>query len=273
MCAYKLIACDLDETLISTDGTISRENREAIAAARELGVRFVPCTGRGYASIRTPLEDLGLLDAEGEYAVSFNGGCITENHGNRVLYYHGLDFDVAERLWKRGMSYEGICIHVYTQDAGYVWRFNEEERRYLEGRQVMTPVEGAFSKVLAGKDVAKVLFQSSDMSYLNAIERDMADSTRDLAVSYSANRYLEFNPGGVDKGSGLAHLAALLGVKLEETIAIGDNWNDCNMLKTAGLGACVANAVDAMKPVCDYVCSATCDESAVAEVIRTFVFA
>ena len=83
--------------------------------------------------------------------------------------------------------------------------------------------------------------------------------------------YLEFNARGVNKGAGLLRLARELGVDQVDTIAIGDNWNDWPMIRDAGLGACVANAVEDMKPRCDYVCRATCDQSAVAEIIERFV--
>jgi HAD superfamily hydrolase (TIGR01484 family) len=76
---YKIIACDLDETLLGTDRKISEKNKEAILKAKELGVRFVPATGRGYRTVEGNLKELGLYDLENEYVISFNGGAITEN--------------------------------------------------------------------------------------------------------------------------------------------------------------------------------------------------
>lgn len=92
-------------------------------------------------------------------------------------------------------------------------------------------------------------------------------------MSYSSGRYLEFNARGVNKGAGLLKLAAALGVDPADTIAIGDNWNDWPMIRDAALGVAVANAVEDMKPQCQYVCEATCDQNAVAEVINKFVLA
>ena len=68
---YKLIACDLDETLLSMDRSISKKNIEAIKKASEMGVKFVPATGRGYNSVGDTLEELGLLDKENEYVISY----------------------------------------------------------------------------------------------------------------------------------------------------------------------------------------------------------
>ena len=92
-----------------------------------------------------------------------------------------------------------------------------------------------------------------------------------MDVSYSSNRFIEFNHTGVNKGTGLMSLAGMLGVKTEETIAIGDNFNDLSMIKAAGLGVGVANSIEGIKKDCDYITKASNDEGAVAEVIEKFI--
>ena len=88
---YKLIACDLDETLLNTDKEICARNIAAIKRAeREYGVRFVPATGRGYTCIDNVLHTLGVYDAEQEYTISNNGGVVTENKNYRKLSFHEL---------------------------------------------------------------------------------------------------------------------------------------------------------------------------------------
>lgn len=235
-------------------------------------MRFVPATGRGYESVDVTLAELGLLDAENQYVISYNGGCITENAGHRLIHYQGLETNVAAELWHRGLAYD-ICMHVYTTDMCYAYRYSDDERNYLAGRMAVTPVDYETLDFLAGQPIVKVLYQNTNIPYLNQIEREVADVTGDLDVSYSSNRYLEFNARGVNKGAGLLQLADLLGVAHDDTIAIGDNWNDWPMIRDASLGVAVANAVEDMKPQCDYVCRATCDQNAVAEVIERFVLA
>jgi hydroxymethylpyrimidine pyrophosphatase-like HAD family hydrolase len=92
-----------------------------------------------------------------------------------------------------------------------------------------------------------------------------------MDVSYSSNRYIEFNRRGVNKGAGLLNLAMLLGIRQEETIAIGDNYNDLSMIRAAGLGVGVANTVPEMKNQCDVITRATHEDGAVAEVIETYI--
>ena len=110
-----------------------------------------------------------------------------------------------------------------------------------------------------------------DYGYLKKIEDDLKDITGDLDVSYSSNRYIEFNHQGVNKGQGLKKLADILGVDIKETIAIGDNFNDLSMIKVAGLGVGVQNTVEDMKKECDVITKATNNENAVAEVISKYI--
>lgn len=267
---YKIIVCDLDQTLLSDDCTVSRGNVEAIQKARAMGVKFVPATGRGYNSIRNTLAQLGLLGQKDEYVISFNGGAVTENQGDRLLHFEGIPFALADELYRRGMQYD-VCIHAYTKDSVYAYHLWREEVDFLAGRMEVTEVFEKDLGFLAGQEIVKVLYENTDFSYLKRIENDLKGITRDIDVSYSANRYIEFNRKGVNKGAGLLSLAKRLGVSPEETIAIGDNFNDLSMIRAAGLGVGVQNTVEDMKPLCGYITKATNNEDAVAEVIEKFV--
>ncbi len=267
---YKMIVSDLDETLLNSDRKVAARNVEAIKRARELGVKFVPATGRGYISIRGTLEEIGLRDMENEYVISFNGGAITENKGERLLYFQGISFEKAEELFSRGLSYD-VCMHVYTKDKVYVYRLNQDESDYVKGRMEMQEFFTDDLHFLRGQEIVKVIYVNTDWHYLKNIEDDLRDITGDLDVSYSSNRYIEFNQKGVNKGSGLLFLADLLGIRPEETIAVGDNFNDLSMICAAGLGVGVQNTVPDLKPLCDVVTDATCDDGAIGEVIEKYV--
>ena len=267
---YKIIVSDLDETLLNSSKSVSEQDKAAIRAVREMGVRFVPASGRGYRSMDKTLKELDLYGRAGEYVVSFNGGAITENHGNRLLHFQGIPFSAAEELYRRGFGYD-VCIHVYTIDTVYVYNFTQSERDFLRGRMEVVEVQDRNLDFLRGQDIVKCLYMNTDHAYLEQIARDLSDITGDMDVSYSSNRYLEFNQKGVNKGSGLRKLAELLGVDMKDTIAIGDNYNDLTMIQAAGLGVGVGNTVEELKPLCDYVTAADCDHSAVAEVLHKFV--
>ena len=274
---YRLIACDLDETLLDSEHRIPERVRRAIAAARERGARFVPATGRPFESVDGTLSDLGLLDAPGEYVISFNGGVITENADTaHPLTSCSLDADVAERLYEEGVA-RGLCVHVYTLEHVYLYNYWPEERSYIGGRmnivETHEPTLGFVEK--NGEVVVKILFMSLDMDELRRTERELDASglTDGLDVVYSSNRYLEFNAPGINKGAGLLKLAELLGIPADETMAIGDNSNDVPMIRAAGLGVAVANASEEARAAAGYVCADDNDAGGVAEAIERFVLA
>lgn len=268
---YKLIAADLDETLISRDRTISKDNINAIKEAVKHGVKFVLATGRGYNSVHGTLKELGLYDEAGQYVISYNGGAITENKDEKMLYFQGITFEEASALYKRGLTYEHICIHVYTPDQVWVRNFYPEEREYLANRQPCTEIFTDDIDFLKGKPIVKVIYMNTDYDYLMRIADEIQDLAGNLSVSYSSNRYMELNRKGVSKGNGLKRLCDLAGIDISETIAIGDNYNDLSMIQAAGLGVGVNNTVEEMKKDCDIITDADCDHSAVAEVISRFI--
>lgn len=267
---YKLVACDLDETLLCMDRTITDANKKAIHALKEKGIRFVPCSGRGYATIDVTLKELGLYDLADEYVISFNGGAITENHNHRLLFKQGISYEMADALYQRGLQYD-VCIHVYTMEDVYVYNLVPSEKEFLHNRMDVIETDAKDLSFLKGQEIVKILYMNTDFSYLKKIEKETADLTGDADVSFSSNRYIEFNKKGVTKGAGLRKLAEILGIDLKDTVAIGDNFNDLAMIQAAGLGACVANAVPDLKPYCDAVAQHTNDESGVAEIISRYV--
>lgn len=116
-------------------------------------------------------------------------------------------------------------------------------------------------------------YQNVDIEYLRVLESKIKNITEGFcSVSFSSNRYIEFNSLGVDKGQGLINLAKTLNIYIKDTIAVGDNFNDMAMLKVAGLSVAANNAVDEVKKACDYTTKADNDEGVVAELIEKFIF-
>ena len=268
---YKMIVCDLDETLLSLDRTISKDNIEAIKKCIELGIKFVPCTGRGYTTVDNTLKDLGLYDLNDQYVISFNGSCITENKNSRIISFEGIGFDYASRLYKIGLNYD-VCIQVYTKDQVYIYNLTEEENIYLANRMKVIEIDDDNIDFLKNEDIIKCLYMNTNIDYLNEIENDINKEFNDIEITYSSNRYIEFNKKYVNKGYGLNNLCELLNIDLKDVIAIGDNYNDLSMIKLAGLGVGIKNMPNAIKKNCDYISINDCDHSAVAEIINKFIF-
>lgn len=270
--AYKLIASDMDETLLNDDHMICQRNIDLIMKAKEKGVKFVPATGRGFMSIQNDLKILGLYDELGEYVISFNGGALTENKDNRILFFEGLSFEKTKEIFEFGLKCD-VCQHIYTKDTVYVYDISESEAKRIKNQKVECVIKDDHDiDFLKDEPISKILYQNTDVPYLMSLEPQMKHIwENECAVSYSSNRYMEFNKLGVDKGAGLKNLADKLGIKIEETIAVGDNYNDMPMLKVAGLSVAAANAVDDVKKACDVTTDADNNEGVLAEVIERFV--
>lgn len=268
---YKLLAIDLDETLLTTEKTVSKRNVEALQKADAMGVRIVIATGRGIVTVQDTLEAIGFDDKENEYVISFNGGAVTENKGTEFLYTDGLSFEFANELYQRGLNYD-VCMQVYTKEDIFAYNYVEEERAYLEPDIQVTEIFDENLDFLKDTEIIKILFMNLDPAYLEKIEADLADLTVDSDVSYSSGRYIEFNHKGVNKGAALEFLADRLGIEMSETLAIGDNYNDWSMFKVAGLSVGVANMVDELRDEVDYISDKTNDEDAVAAITEKFIF-
>lgn len=269
---YRLIASDLDETLIGKDRKITEENIKMIQKAREAGVLFVPATGRGFATVTPTLKELGVYQASGQYVMSFNGGVLTENKGDRILDIRGMSYELACELFERSRQFN-VVTRVYTLDTVYVFHMDEEERKFSARASGTVECFEEDLSFLRDRQLMKIVYANSSYPYLMEIEKNHLDDLKDvLDIGYSSGRYMEMNPKGVNKGTGLERLARLLGIDIRDTIAVGDNYNDLPMIRTAGLGVGVANTIEQMKPECDYITEKTCDEGAVAEVIRKFIF-
>lgn len=274
MMDYKLIATDLDETLLNDEHQVCAENMKWInKAVRERGVRIVAATGRGYNQILPELTQIGLNDQPDEYTISYNGAAITENKGFKMISWQGLDFDKMAEIFAFGVKHD-VCIHIYADEELFVYHVNDDEYKRLTAQKLAcTYFEEPSVDFLKGKRIAKILFENTNTDYLKSLAPLMKDMTEGcVEVSYSSNRYMEFNTLGVNKGTALAILANKLSIPIEQTIAIGDNYNDVAMLKAAGLAVAAGNGVDDVKALCDYTTQADNNEGVVAEAIRKFIY-
>ncbi|MFT9411098.1 Cof-type HAD-IIB family hydrolase [Liquorilactobacillus hordei] len=269
---YKLIACDLDETLLNDQKEISPRNVQAIKQAVAKGVFFVPNTGRNFLTVQDNLRELGLYQQANSYVISFNGGAIVENHGNHVLTTNFLPFDVVKSLFELGVKND-YCIHVYSLDKLYIWNINDEEVNYLSGRvsdweELKEDNIDALEKV----KLIKIIFNVASKNERKEMEKVVQNNIDySLNITFSSDRYIEFNSSEADKGQALLKLGKMLNIEEHEIIAIGDNGNDLAMIKTAGLGVAVANAHELIKENANFITSNDNNNSAVAEVIEKFI--
>lgn len=269
---YKLITCDLDDTLLTqSDSSVCEKNREAIKVFSSLGGKFVVATGRGYTTVQGTLDEIGLRDKENEYTISFNGGVIVENKNNRILSIVCLPFEKAQAIFNLGLQFD-VGIRVYTEKIVYTYNIPQEEIDWMISRNIKTAIIPTTDiSFLKDEPIIKMIYYNKNVDYLFSIEDEVRKAFPDIELAYSANKFMELNPLGVNKGEGLKRLCELLNIDIKDTIAIGDNYNDLSMIVAAGLGVGVSNTIESMKPLCNHITKTNCNEGAVSEVIHEFV--
>lgn len=273
---YRLVASDMDETFLDSNHAIPPANLRALRRMRELGVLFVPSSGRWYSSIMDnfPGEARELL--EGSYVLSYNGGFINRVGDPEPLTTCGLSRACAEELYARGREL-GLAMHINVADGHvFVPDADDDERAYLASVSGVTHVNSKDHpdlSFLEGRDIVKILYVNRDFDALQELGASLAPVAERLGVevTFSSKRYLELMPAGVNKGTGLARLAEMLEIPLSEVIAVGDSANDLSMIQAAGLGVGVANVTDDVRPSCDVVLDTTGMDGAFEELVERFL--
>lgn len=267
--AYRLVALDLDETLLGEDLQISSRNLRAIREAVQQGVMVIIATGRmyrssrGYALEMTPDQDLPLI--------SYHGALIKTAYTGRTLRHRPLDHTTAVAI-TRAMEERDFHLNLYIDDCLYV----REENRYTRYYQTIAGIElrtvGPLADYLeeTGRKPTKLTVIDMD-GRLDWAEHFIRDryGVKVIALQ-SRTLFLEITDLGSTKGQALAYIAGQKGIQREEIIACGDSYNDLDMIKYAGLGVAVANARPSIRDAADLV-TASNVEDGVARVIEEYI--
>jgi Cof subfamily protein (haloacid dehalogenase superfamily) len=255
----RLVASDLDGTLVRSDGTVSARTREAIAAVEDAGATFVMVTGRPTRWMKVVAEQTGHHGM----AVCANGAVVYDLHTESVretfLLPGAVGREVALAL-RAGIP--GIAFAVERLDEPFA-----HEPAYVPRWDSTDPLLQAPVEELLGSDVVKLLARHEQLGPddLLAAARAVVGETATLTHS-STDGLLEISAAGISKATGLAMLAAERDVSAADVVAFGDMPNDLPMLNWAGLGVAVANAHPAVLEAADEV-TASNDDDGVAQVL------
>lgn len=263
---YKLLVLDLDDTLLSDDLTVSKENIDAIVAAKEKGVYILFCSGRSNDSMRKHIDELEIHD-DHEYFVSFNGARIDTIKGENV-FVKSVQGPVLNELIDLGKEFD-VTTQLYYDSKLIVEEETELSRRY----QGFTKMEHIVMPNVRDLPYStKVLFNCDEISTLEKMQDIVKAKYGDIVnVFFSKPTYLEILHPEANKGLAVKYMAEKLGVNREDVIAVGDSYNDLFMIEYAGLGVVVQNGRSDVKEKADYVTKATNNQSAVAEVINKYI--
>jgi hypothetical protein len=243
----RLVALDIDGTLLRSDKSLAPRTRAAVDAARARGVRVVLVTGRRYPSARRVAADLG-----GEVPLILHNGALVVEDGH-VLRCRPLAREAARRAIRAGRA-AGCEPVVHCGAGGEGWLFVEAHPTatglvsyYLErARGEVRTVRDVIS-VLDGEDPIQVMFGGTAVEMagaLAALSPALEGCARIERTVYPATGVvlLDVIHPGVGKAEALAFLQGRWGISAGETLAIGDNWNDREMVASAGLGFVMGNA-------------------------------
>ena len=267
----RLIATDLDGTLLTDDKRISDGNMKAISEAVKQGIFFVPATGR---SLYTMPEN--VLNVPGlRYAVTSNGAAVMDVINKTAVYKKQLDTLTAKNVVKVGLDM-GIMVEIFVNGKAYTlskymgslveYGVNPRFVGWLIDTRT---VVNDFSEVLK-KDVT---VENINLIYTNLEQRmvtyDYLQKNFDVEITNSLGYNLEVGAKGCSKGDALEHLSALLGFGMENVLCLGDNDNDRDMLRRAGISVAMENAHDIVKKEAAFVAKNNNDDG-FAEAVRKF---
>jgi Cof subfamily protein (haloacid dehalogenase superfamily) len=264
---YKLIALDMDGTLLREDKTISTETKKAIQRAKASGVKVVLSTGRPMVGLNKYLKQLDLVTEE-DYAVSYNGALVQNTKTGEVLAKTPMTQDDLKYLHELSKEVK-VNIHFLTEDSCVTPKWNKYSQVEVDINSIPLEIMD-FDKVDSNTTIVKIMFIDEPEILSAAIDKLPEDIYEKYTVVRSAPYFLEFLDKSVNKGTGVEILAENLGIKREEVICVGDAGNDIHMIKYAGLGVAMGNAFPEVKEIADYI-TLTNDEHGVAHVINKFV--
>jgi len=248
----KLVAIDLDGTLLNHENQITDLNKKALQKLNQNGVKVVIATGRSLISAR---EIFQSLDMEG-YLITLNGALIKNGNTNKTIFFRQLPKEALIKTLEIGFQEEATVFFntekknyrvPYTGNGEVVQEFQKmrgdvEELTFEKMREIL---EGNTPKVL------KAAFTSENRQQLRRIQGIMNQSN--YFPVFSDKHYIEMMAQGINKGSSLKRLCDYLDIQAKDVVAFGDQENDMQMIEFAGLGIAMENATDKLKSVADEI--------------------
>lgn len=265
--SIKLVAIDIDGTLIDSNRNILPAVKDALQKARAQGVKIVLCTGRPQTGVTALLEELDLV-GEDNYVITYNGSLVETTTG-KTLIRHALTHDdfLEIEMMSRKLN---IPLHTHVSNPPRLICTNRNIPKYSVYEAFLVDVPlfyRAPEEVTADETIIKMMYIDEGPR----LEEALAHLPQSFYEKYTCVRsesfFFEILNKNATKGNAMLDLAAHLGIDPSETMAIGDNENDLSMIQAAGIGVAMGNAVPLVKEHADFI-TKTNDEAGVAYVIQ-----
>ena len=262
--AYKLIAVDMDGTLLDSNNQISPRTVDAIKLAMDKGVVFTLSTGRPLQGVQKYIDQLGLNCP----VITYNGAVVAHSITGEIIFNQIMDAAEAKLVYNQAKK-RGTMFVVWSKNQLYVSEFGEKADFYQDVTATKAQLLTDFDAVLA-QGITKILwFDDVETTDLWAAEMK-AENMQHTTVTKSRAYFLEFFSNKTSKAVAMEKLGEYYGIDKSEMIAVGDQTNDLPMIEYAGLGVAMGNAVDSVKAAADYITD-TNNNDGVAKVIENFV--
>ena len=273
----KLLFTDLDGTLLTDDKTILECDMKAIGGMLERGHKLVLCTGRPLASAKQLARKYGF-DKPGFFLVSFNGGLVYDYASEKSILTRYIPVDSVKFIMDAAHR-SGLHAHTYSGDLVVSEYETEQLKTYCRLMNMdyvvvgdIRDYYGEFINVVVKPPIKVNIITPFDHESLVDFRAEMRKTTAGkLFDVFSKPEMLEFSHMQSNKGAAVRFMADFYKVPLADTIAVGDEENDCPMIRAAGVGIAMANASQVAKDIADYVTKNDNNHGGIAEIIENFV--
>ncbi len=250
----KLLIVDIDGTIAGKSNQVSNRVKKAIHAAQAKGVRVGIATGRMYKSALKFHQEIGADFP----LIAYQGAWIQDPATGTTHRHLPVPVKIARELidyFEQSHLFDRLSLHVYLDDRLYVRDINPDTELYIGRSGIPAHPVGDLRKVLTANPT-KILAMSEDINLIDSLLLDLRHRYPQdaLHITTSVPIFLEATQSGVNKGSAIDYIATkLLGISAENVLAIGDNFNDVEMIDYAGIGVAMGNAPDDVQAIADWV--------------------
>ena len=265
----KVLALDLDGTLTNSKKEITPRTRQALRRAAQAGVRIVLASGRPTVGVQYLAKELEL-ERLGGYILSYNGGCILDCATGRVVAQEVFPRELVKPVCEEARAAGAVAMSYNSE--GIVTEHPQDEYVQLESFTCRVPaiqVENLGDFI--DFDVNKILLSKHPDRIAHVEEHMQQKFAGRLSIYRSMPYFLEIMPLGVEKSQSLRALLTILGLSEENLMACGDGWNDISMIRLAGVGVAMGNAVPQVKQAAGWV-TADNNHDGVGLAVEKFIF-
>ena len=265
----KLMFADMDDTLLSTDKTISKKNLEAVRALTKAGHGFVMCTGRPLYSCKVLAKQYDLM-GENYYIASYNGGQIVDTGSMKELVHEGVSYEVVRTLFDEAPKWK-LNVQTYNDDCILVEEDSEYIKWYSTRIRMPYKVVDDVMAALEAEPLKCIVAHLTDHAALERFQAKVGPKLSDVTENLFSNPVLlEVGSKRAGMGRALENLCDILGVDRKDTVAVGDEANDIDMIKKAGLGIAMINGTEDTRRAADIITEKDNDHDAIAEIIERY---